>query len=146
MHDRHLHAPRPLPRLSAACASFVMASHSSRITSLNLLLQKCEIQRQSKSVTSRVGLLVHRELHVQQACTKQCCCNSRCPCMEDTCNPRRYLNMVFVLAKSTTCSLTIPMPRSSDALSSNTMLLIDAPYICRATARMVEVLPVPGGP
>lgn len=38
------------------------------------------------------------------------------------------------------------MPRSSEAFSSSTMLPILPPYICLATARIVDVLPVPGGP
>jgi len=57
-----------------------------------------------------------------------------------------HLKMVRVLAKSTTCWRTMLMPRSSEAFSSNTILLIAPPYSCRATARMVDVLPVPGGP
>ena len=57
-----------------------------------------------------------------------------------------YLNIVRVLTKSWICCRTMPIPLSSDALSSSTMLPMLAPYICRATARMVEVLPVPGGP
>ena len=54
--------------------------------------------------------------------------------------------MVRVLAKSTTCCRTTSIPRSSEAFSSSVMLLSELPYICRATARMVDVLPVPGGP
>ena len=53
----------------------------------------------------------------------------------------------FVLAKVLICSRTTSMPRSSDALSSRTICrTFFAPYICLASARMVEVLPVPGGP
>ena len=59
---------------------------------------------------------------------------------------RSHLNIVLVLAKSTTCSRTMPMPLSSEALSSRTMLPMLAPYICLATARIVDVFPVPGGP
>ena len=56
------------------------------------------------------------------------------------------LNIVLVLAKSTTCSLTMAMPLSSEALSSSTMLRMLGPYICLATAKIVDVFPVPGGP
>ena len=39
------------------------------------------------------------------------------------------------------------MPRSMEALSSRTRVFMRSkPYSSRATARMVEVLPVPGGP
>lgn len=38
------------------------------------------------------------------------------------------------------------MPLSSDAFNSSVMLWMAVPYICLATARIVEVLPVPGGP
>jgi len=41
---------------------------------------------------------------------------------------------------------TIEMPRSSDALSSSVMASTCLPYICLAIARIVDVLPVPGGP
>ena len=57
-----------MTRLRANCASLVIASHSSRITSLNLLEK-----------------------------------------------------IVRVEAKSTTCCLTTPIPRSSEALSSRTI-------------------------
>eukprot|EP00962_Isochrysis_galbana_P033385 scaffold11158_cov73-Isochrysis_galbana.AAC.2 len=61
--------------------------------------------------------------------------------------PPLYSPLGSALANSLICSLTTSMPRSSDALSSST---IDAnrclPYILCAQAKMVEVLPVPGGP
>lgn len=51
------------------------------------------------------------------------------------------------LAKVFICSLTTSMPLSSLALSSITICRIFwLPYIRRAKARIVEVLPVPGGP
>lgn len=73
------------------------------------------------------------------------------------------------LAKLEICSRTTSMPRASDALScgaglrvskcgaarlaharrgptSSVMALMFLPYSCFATARMVDVLPVPGGP
>ena len=40
----------------------------------------------------------------------------------------------------------IAMPRSSDAFNSNTRSLKDVPKSSRDNARIVEVLPVPGGP
>ena len=50
-------------------------------------------------------------------------------------------------AKSLILVRTTLMPRSSDAFSSSTRLLISSgPYSCRAMASAVLVLPVPGGP
>lgn len=46
---------------------------------------------------------------------------------------RAHPNKVRLLAKSWTCCLTTPIPRSSDAFSSSTMLPNDFPYSCRAT-------------
>jgi hypothetical protein len=57
-----------------------------------------------------------------------------------------HLKIVLVLANSTIWFLTTSMPRSSEAFSSRTIFDMEFPYIRRATARMVEVLPVPGGP
>ena len=52
-----------------------------------------------------------------------------------------------VLAKVLICSRTTSMPRSSLALSSRTICrMFLLPYILLASARMVDVLPVPGGP
>jgi hypothetical protein len=56
------------------------------------------------------------------------------------------LKMRLVLAKSWICSRTTSMPRSSDALSSSVIARDEAPYSERASARIVVVLPVPGGP
>lgn len=51
------------------------------------------------------------------------------------------------LAKVLICSLTTSIPLSSLALSSKTICRIFfVPYIRRASARIVDVLPVPGGP
>merc|ERR1719499_936774 len=50
-------------------------------------------------------------------------------------------------AKFLTLVRMMLMPRSSDALSSKIRdLNIVGPYSSRATARIVEVFPVPGGP
>ncbi len=106
------------PLLSANCASFVIASHSSRITSLNFALHK----------QCKLSMLVclhacYQRVHAQQ-----------------------YLKIVRVLTKSWICWRTMPMPLSSEALSSSTIPPMLPPYICLATASIVEVLPVPGGP
>ena len=53
---------------------------------------------------------------------------------------------LWVLAKSWICCRTTSIPLSSDALSSKIILGKREPYSLRATARMVDVLPVPGGP
>lgn len=86
-------SPALSPLRRAICASLVIASHSSRIMSLNLLLK-----------------------------------------------------MVRVEAKSWISLRTMLIPRSSEAFSSRTMLPVELPYIWRAKARIVDVLPVPGGP
>lgn len=57
-----------------------------------------------------------------------------------------HLKIVRVLTKSWICCRTMPMPRSSEAFNSSTILPMLPPYICLATARIVDVLPVPGGP
>lgn len=54
--------------------------------------------------------------------------------------------MLWVLAKSWICWRTTSIPRSSDAFSSKTILCIWDPYSFRASARIVDVFPVPGGP
>ena len=52
-----------------------------------------------------------------------------------------------ILAKVLICSRTTSMPLSSEALSSRTIcLMFLGPYIRLARARIVDVLPVPGGP
>lgn len=57
------------------------------------------------------------------------------------------LKICLVLANVLICSRTTSIPRSSEAFSSKTICRIFfGPYICRARARIVEVLPVPGGP
>lgn len=45
-------------------------------------------------------------------------------------------NRVRLEAKSWTCCRTTPMPRSSDAFSSRTILPNDLPYSCRATCTL----------
>jgi hypothetical protein len=57
------------------------------------------------------------------------------------------VKICLVEAKVLICSRTTSMPRSSEALSSSTIcrIFLD-PYMRRERARMVEVLPVPGGP
>jgi hypothetical protein len=54
--------------------------------------------------------------------------------------------MQRVETKSWISCRTMEMPRSSEALSSSVMFCMAEPYICRAIASTVEVLPVPGGP
>lgn len=53
---------------------------------------------------------------------------------------------LWVLAKSCICCRTTSIPLSSDAFSSKIILWYCAPYSLRATARIVDVFPVPGGP
>jgi hypothetical protein len=60
--------------------------------------------------------------------------------------PPTRLKMRLVEAKSWICSRTTSMPRSSEAFNSSVMFLLLAPYSARERARMVLVLPVPGGP
>ena len=56
------------------------------------------------------------------------------------------LNTLRVLANDLICPRTTSMPRSSDAFSSSTWFLNCLPYSRRASAMIVDVLPVPGGP
>lgn len=42
--------------------------------------------------------------------------------------------------------LTTPIPLSFEAFNSRTICLYTFPYIYQAHARIVDVLPVPGGP
>jgi hypothetical protein len=57
------------------------------------------------------------------------------------------LNICFVEAKVLICSRTTSMPLSSEAFSSSTIWrMFFVPYILLASARIVDVLPVPGGP
>lgn len=62
--------------------------------------------------------------------------------------PQARGNVEFnILAKVLICSRTTSMPLSSEALSSRTIcLMFLGPYIRLARARIVDVLPVPGGP
>ena len=53
---------------------------------------------------------------------------------------------VAPLAKFLTLSRTTLIPRSSDAFSSSTRSRYEAPNSCLQMARIVLVLPVPGGP
>jgi len=55
-------------------------------------------------------------------------------------------NIWRVDANSLICSRTTSIPRSSDALSSSTIEEKCLPYSLCAHARIVDVLPVPGGP
>ena len=56
-------------------------------------------------------------------------------------------NIVFVLAKLWIWLRTTAMPLSSDAFNSKTIEPNSlGEYSCRATARIVLVFPVPGGP
>ena len=53
----------------------------------------------------------------------------------------------FVLLNVLICSRTTSIPLSSDALSSKTICrMFLFPYMRRASARTVDVFPVPGGP
>jgi hypothetical protein len=58
----------------------------------------------------------------------------------------KYLDKAFVSANFFIYSRTTPIPLSSLAFNSITMLLKSFLYSYRATATIVEVLPVPGGP
>lgn len=49
----------------------------------------------------------------------------------------------FVIAKLLICSRTTSMPRSSDAFSSRMCFRYAGPYSLRASARIVDVFPVP---
>ena len=93
-----------VPLLRAFCASWVMASASSNITSL-----KPDLQR-SKDMPYHLS--PQHNLNNDTKCSPQCNWESQ---------PGTYLKIVLVLAKLRTAPRTMPIPRSSDAFSCNKM-------------------------
>jgi hypothetical protein len=81
------------------------------------------------SIGHHIGLIQNYQLHVAIA-------NSS----------KMYVERAFVSANFLIYSRTTLMPRSSLAFSYITMLLKSFLYNSFATATIVEVLPVPGGP
>ena len=92
-----------VPLLRAFCASWVMASASSNITSL-----KPDLQR-SKDTPYHLS---PEHKNNDTKCAPQCNWESQ---------PGTYLKIVLVLAKLRTAPRTMPIPRSSDAFSCNRM-------------------------
>lgn len=156
-HGRREHSPDPgestsprpgtirrPPRRSAICASRVMASHSSKMMSLNLLLRW---HRQGRPGQQQGRL--RRSGWKSGSGQGQSAPDPTGPHPLRQQGPRTRpadLKMLRVPAKSWISLRTMEMPRSSEALSSSTMFPVLGPYSSRARARMVEVFPVPGGP